>query len=394
MSVAWFLAIRHVVHSPLRSTILSLCIAFSVFLPFATRVIVARYRSELTSRADATPMALAARGSQLDLALLSMYFRSTSLPTISMADAAALRKDVQGLLVPIHARFTARNVRIVATSHEYFEARDLHVAGGSLPRTLGEVVLGARAARTLALREGDALFSDQTELYDISKPPALKMHICGVLDSSGSADDETVFVDLKTAWILEGLSHGHAEPKALPASMILDRSEQNVVVSEQLIHYNEVTLETASTFHLHAAPEQLPLSAILFFPMNAREGTIVKARVNEGNEDQLRRLQAIVPREVVDELLAVILRLRLLIDMISILLGATTSSLVVLIFTLSTRVRERELLTLRRVGAPASVVRNMIGFECLIVLGLGVCAASILLFVLLFATPRLMNVLS
>lgn len=393
MRVAWFMAVRHLMHYRGRSTILVLCVACVMFLPLATRMVAARFRADLTARADTTPMVLGVRGSKVDLALLAMYFRSTTLATMNMGDFATLRDEVNGLVVPLHVRFTARNVRIVATTPEYFEVRGLRAQTGSLPRILGEVVLGARAARSLVLDPGKALFSDQTELYDISKPPALKMNVCGVLAGSGSADDDAVFVDLKTAWILEGLSHGHGDPKTLPGNMVLDRTDKNVVVSEQLIHYNEVTPDTAPTFHLHASPEQMPLSALLVFPRDDREGTIVRAKVNEGHDSRLRGLQAIVSREVVDELLAAVLRLRVLVDAISIVLAGTTGALLALIVALSTKVRERELLTLHRLGCPASTVGWMIGFESLNVLGIGALAASAMLGVVAIVAPRLMSLL-
>ncbi len=394
MSAAWFLALAHARHSRLRTSILALCVALAILLPLATRLVIAQYRADLTARADATPIAIGRSGSKVDLALLAMYFRPSSLEPLSMAEFDSLRAEVAGLCVPIHARYTTRHLRIVATIPEYFEARNLRTASGTLPTMLGEVVLGFHAHQSLGVHVGMPIFSDQSDVFDISKPPALKMRVCGILAQSHTPDDHAVFVDLKTAWILEGLSHGHADPSSLPASMILDRSATNVVVSEQLIHFNEVTPRSAPSFHVHAPPEHLPLSAVLIFPLDHKDATISRALVNQGRDPKFQRLQAVVCRDVVDDLLSTVLQIRLLLDAVSCVLAASTALLLALISALSARVREREWVTLHRLGGPASTVRALIAFEFLIVLLSGSFLAGAGLLVLRVATPRLISLLS
>ena len=104
---------------------------------------------------------------------------------------------------------TARSRPIIGTTPDYFRQRGLAVRAGRLPILVGEAVLGATVARDLGLGPGDTLLSDYEKPYDISTTYPLKMHVSGVLAESGSPDDGAVFVDVKTAWVIEGIGHGH-----------------------------------------------------------------------------------------------------------------------------------------------------------------------------------------
>ena len=175
------LALRHALHHRGRTLILTLCVSVTVFLPLASAVLVHDYERALVARADATPLVAGARGNRFDLTLMALYFRASALPPIPFGELEPLRAGGEALAIPLHLRFTARGRPIAATSPEYYDVRGLRPERGTRPLRIGDALLGARVARELELGPGDALFSDQRELYDISKPPALKLHVCGVL---------------------------------------------------------------------------------------------------------------------------------------------------------------------------------------------------------------------
>ena len=64
-------------------------------------------------------------------------------------------------------------------------------------------VIGADVAKQLSLKTGDSLISTPETVFDIAGIYPLKMNIVGVLKQSHTPDDRAVFVDLKTAWIIE-----------------------------------------------------------------------------------------------------------------------------------------------------------------------------------------------
>ena len=363
---------RHALHNRAQTTILTLCIAVPVFLPLAARLLIHRYQDDLTARAENTPLVVGTQGNRFDLTLSVLYFRESELGTLPFTRLAELNAAGMGTAIPLNLRFTARGLPVVATSPEYFELRGLRAERGSIPLMLGDAALGARVARELGLSPGDALFSDQRELYDISKPPALKMHVCGVLAESGTPDDGAVFVDVGTAWVLEGLAHGHDDALVeVDESLVLGRTEGNVVLSQAMIEYNEVTPENLASFHYHGDPARLPLSAIVFDPTDAKAATLTKARVNASEGWQM-----VTPVDVIEDLMAFVFRIRALFDSLSAVLGACTVLMCALVVLLSMRIRAAEMSTLNRIGCSRFAVARLYAVEIALVVGLSLVLAA------------------
>ena len=91
-----------------------------------------------------------------------------------------------------------------------------------MPLRLGDAVLGATVADELGLGPGDALFSEVAELYDLSRPPALKMRITGVLAPTGTPNDRAIFINMEGFFLFpdhakpvdNGHDHKHAHAHA------------------------------------------------------------------------------------------------------------------------------------------------------------------------------------
>ena len=325
-----FLSLRHVRHHLGRTAILVACIALSLYLPIASRVLVQSWEQELRQRAQDTPLVAGAKGSRVDLTLSSLFFRSTDLDAIHLDVLKELRAENRGMAVPLHVRFSARGHPIVGTSLEYFEQRGLRPASGSLPLQLGDVVLGSEVADELELGTGDALLSDAIGGYNIALPPPLRMRVCGVLPPTGLPEDRAVLVDLGTIWILEGLAHGHQEAASIDSSLILGETEDHVAFSPALIPYLEVTEENLASFHFHGEDEDLPLTAVLVFPDRDKDRTILKAKW--GHHDIC---QIVEPTDVVDELLSFVFRIKAIVDGLALFLGLSTAALTSLVMLLS-----------------------------------------------------------
>lgn len=359
-------------HNRVATVVLTACVALALWLPGVSQVVVTRFERALRARAEMAPLVAGAKGSKFDLALSTMFFREGALKTIPTAELKALQGEGMGVAVGMSTRFTTHGKPLVGVSAEYFEKRGLRAESGTLPLLLGDVVLGSSLASSLGLGAGDTLFSDQRELYDISKPPSLKMHVSGVLVRSGSPDDEAAFVDLKTVWVLEGIAHGHTEATAVDDSLVLGKAEGQVVLSQALIEYNEVTAENLASFHMHADEGALPLTAVLFYPRDEKASTMAKARVNRSDAYQM-----VSPSAVVDELLSYVFRVKALLDTLAVVLGASTVLLAGLVVALSLRLRTRELETLHRIGCSRFVTWQLVGTELAAIVTVSVALAGI-----------------
>lgn len=388
------LAWRHIAHHPARTSILSACLGLALYLPMAAALITDDYQRGLSSRADHTPLIAGAPGNRFDLTLAALYFRGHDLATLPLSAQAALSGtedggDALALAIPMHQRFTARGAPLVGVGFEYFAFRELLPAAGTLPRTLGDVALGADLAKAFDMAPGDTLYSDPREVYDIARPAALALSVCGVLAATGGPDDRAAFVDIGTASLLDGLLHGHDDADALDDPALLGRSPNLVMVSPALVEHNEVTTVNAADFHSHGERGELPVTSFLLVPQNAKASTLLSSRINNGGQWQI-----VSPRAVIDDLMGFVFRIKTLFDSVAWLLIGTTALLVGLVLALSMRLRTDEMTTLRRIGCSKGMVARLHGLEVGSVVLLGAAFATGLLALTMTWLPDVMTVLN
>ena len=108
---------------------------------------------------------------------------------------------------------------------------------------LGECLIGADVARKLNLSVGDYILSSPENLFDLAGVYPLKMTVTGILDKTNSADDKAIFVDLKTAWVIQGLGHGHQDIKKIEdPSMVLNQSDNLITATSKVKQYTTISI--------------------------------------------------------------------------------------------------------------------------------------------------------
>lgn len=375
-----YIAWRYVSFNWARSLTLIACVTLIAVLPLALELLLDESERQLLARAETTPLVVGAKGSSLDLVMNSLYFGDTVPEHISMAAADRVRETDLALPIPLYVRFKARGFPVVGTNLDYFDFRRLAVAKGRNLALLGECVLGARAAAALGLVPGDSLLSSPETLFDLAGVYPLKMRVAGVLAPTHSADDLAVFVDLKTAWVIQGLVHGHADlAKTTDPTLVMDRSNGTVTATSKLVQYTEITPENIDSFHFHGNPTSYPITSVIALPHDEKAGAILRGRY-VGAGDALETQQILVPGEVVGDLLANIFRIKNVLDAVILVVGMATALALVLVFALSLRLRQREIQTIFKLGCSRSTVARLLGSEIAIIL-----AASALLTALLIA---------
>ena len=176
-------------------------------LPLAVRTFAETIEIEMGKRAAATPLVLGAKGSSLDLLLSALYFRRQQIAPISLKQVETVRASGLADALSVFVRFHSQDAPIVGVDLDYFDYRGLRAEQGHLFTRLGDCVVGSQIAKDRGLKPGDFVFSSPEQVFDIAGVYPLKMRVTGVLASMGSPDDHAVFVDLKTAWLIEGRSH-------------------------------------------------------------------------------------------------------------------------------------------------------------------------------------------
>ncbi|MEE2644869.1 MAG: hypothetical protein VYD19_08035, partial [Myxococcota bacterium] len=325
-----------------RTRLLTITLGLLTALPLTLSQFAERTEVALQSRAVKSPLLAGAPGSRYDLSLRALYFRGAALKVVPYRMLRMLQEERRGVIIPLHLRLSAGGAPLVGTSPEYYERRGLLLERGTPPLLTGQVALGASAAARLGLQLGDELMSDQANLYDLSASYPLKMKVVGLFKESGEPEDDVVFTSLETAWIIEGIGHGHQSDTSRSAN------EGSTVISygAAQVREQQVNSQNRGSFHFHGDPEDRPLSAFLIFPTDQRAETLLYAKQKANPA-----LLFLRPREVVKELLQVFTKLKLIFTTGFLFVLSLVMLLTVLVLTLSWNARREERVLLCALGA-------------------------------------------
>ena len=202
------------------------------------------------------------------------------------------------------------------------------------------------------------------------------MTVVGVLERTYGADDLAVFVDLKTAWVIHGLGHGHDDVVTTEDdSVVLERTDTNIVANAKLVEYTEITDANLNSFHFHGDPAGYPISGVIATPFDDKSATILRGRFLDSEQDT----QIAVPADVIDQLLQNIFRIKNVLDAVILVVGLATALAIVLVFALSLRIRQREILTNFKLGCRRATVARLLAAEIVLIFFIsGILCAAVL----------------
>ena len=376
MNDVLYMAWRYVRFHWGKTVLLVSAISLVLFVPAGLYVVVEQGAQKLTARAQSTPLLIGAKGSAVDLTLSALYFRPPNLSSCEFSEVQRVSQTGLAIGIPLHLRYTVSKQRIVGTTLDYADFRSLAVAEGRWFGLLGECVLGAEAARVLGVGVGDHVLSSAGSAFDVAGGFPLRMPVVGVLRPTGTVDDEAVFVDVKTTWVISGLAHGHDNVNAAREGDegVLKREDGNVVANAAVLSYTEITQENINSFHFHGDPDSFPVDAILVVPTDRKSGILLQGRY----EEEGTAVQMLVPSQVVNEVLETMFSVRNYVIIGSVGVGVATLMTAALVFLLSIRLRRREIETIRKIGGGSRRLTAILASEILLVVFAGVVIAGVL----------------
>ncbi len=372
MRHALFLALKSLSWYRGRSLTIILSLAITIWLPVTVRLVLNQFRSEISARANSTPLVVGAIGSRIDLALHSLYFKTMPPADTTMAEAEQVTNSNLGIAIPLHIRYRTQSqpgidgAVIVGTSPEYFEFRQLTIASGEMMSLLGDCVVGARVALAMKLKTGDTILSAPGNAFNLAGDYPLKMKITGILALAHSPDDDAVFTDVRTAWVIDGIGHGHQElTSQTDPNLLLNSDKPNTVTANAgVLPFTEITADNIDSFHFHGEPATFPLTALIVVPNDEKARTQILGRFASAQS----KAQCLKPPEVIDELLSIVFRIEQLVWVCSFAAALVTSLLLGLVLTLSMRLRANEMQTMFRLGCSRPTILTLHGSEIILML--------------------------
>ncbi len=384
------LALRHLRHHRGRSVLIMVALSLVGFLPIAVDGVVDAGGRALRSRAADTPLVAGAKGAPIDLVLASLYFRKPPEASMRLGSLEELAAGGLGTVLPIVMGDRVRKSPLVGVDSAYLDFRGLRWREGRPFAVAGECVVGAEVARREGLTVGDKITTEPREMFDLAGAYPLRMRVVGILEPEGGADDNAVFVSTATAWIVQGLAHGHdrIEDETDP-SLVMGTAGEVVVASAKVREFVEITDANRASFHFHGPREDRPVTSAIIVPRDEQSETILLGRADAG----LLPVQLVRSSEVVDRLLVEVFRIRRILLAVLGVVGVATLLLVLVVLALSVRIRALEIETMQLIGASRSRVGLILGSEVVILIGVSVLIAAIGAAVLSGATPMVENLL-
>lgn len=388
MKDSFYLALRYISYFKVRTTVLIFSLGIIIYLPNGLKRLINESEIQMMARAESTPLIAGKKGSPTDLVINSLYFQQEKIETLSLGFAERLDDTGFGFSIPLYSTFQTRSFPIVGTTLDYFDFRDLKISEGRMFGLVGECIIGFDIANQLGLIPGDSLISSPENFFDMAGVYPLKMTITGILAPSDSPDDNAVFVDLKTTWIISGLGHGHQDlENVMDPTIVLQRNDSSLTAGAKLFMYNEITTDNFDTFHFHGDPSNYPLTSIIFVPVDSKNGTLLRGRFEAGEIEE----QMVVPKTVVTHLLQSIFRIKQIFDSVFLVVGFATILILTLIMILSLKLRTGEIQTMYTIGSARFKIGEIIGIELLILLVFSFSLAGILYYVTGFFVETFIN---
>ena len=259
-----------------RSLLLVVCIALAIYVPLTPLWLIQRAEHALENRAQSTPLILATKGSQTDLTLSALYFDGREYPMMTMKELIGIDGE-RATAIPLHMRFTSMGTTIVGTTQDYYQLRGLRLSSGTWGQRFGDCVIGASAAKNLNVSAGDFLTTDPKTIFNLTADYPLRIRVTGVLRATGTPDDDVVFVSMDTAWIMEGIGHGHFDEVSQQDSDSRGKPEDgsSIASHESKKLYLEINDRNVGSFHFHGKRSSYPITACVLLPKDTRAETLL-----------------------------------------------------------------------------------------------------------------------
>ena len=392
LQLAW----RYICFHKLKTIIMVACIFLTIFLPIAIGILLSEFREKVVARSESTPLVIGARGSGMDLTLQALYFKNRTPDTITYGKSLEAAELGEVTSIPIHSRYKARKYPVVGTNLKYFEFRELEIVEGNMLTILGDCVLGSAVAKRLGLKVGEQLLTDREKLLDFAGDTPLKMNIRGILAPSNSPDDGAIFVDLKTAWVIQGLGHGHQSLENETDTNIAVRRGDVIEARPTVRPYLEINETNIDSFHFHGDEKDFPISAVIVVPNDEKSKTMLMAEYLGSGSQQVDEtgVQLVQPVVVIQDLMDMVFRVKRFFDANALLVSLSTILLLTLVILLSTRLRADEMATMFKLGCSRSTIALLQVGELLFVFVLaGVLVALAIAIVRAFAGELVLSML-
>ena len=108
------------------------------------------------------------------------------------------------------------------------------------------------------------------------------------------------------------------------------------------------------------------MTALILIPFSEKSGTLLQG---EYLIDESSTQQIVVPDKVITEMLQNVFKIKTILDGVILFMGIATLLALILVFSLSMKLRQREMTTVFKMGSSRNLISRLFSAEILIILG-------------------------
>ena len=294
------------------------------------------------------------KGSSTQLALNTFFFYDAPLGNIDYKYYELLKSDPRiNSIVPIGMGDNYKGYKIIGTTLNYFEGLNLDLMQGEWFKSVGQAVIGNTVAKKVGLGIGDQ-FTSMHGITDLSEHFHDEAHdnfvyiVSGILEFSGTPNDNAIFTDIHSVWRVHGIETEH------------DHQEQNI----------EHNTNEDKASHAH---EEEMITAILVKSKSLGDAFILTQEYNDKQD-----IQAINPASTIRKIMNSI---NIGQNVVSFIAGICIALSIITLFIVmlsASAERNKDVALLRVLGAKRKSIFHLVVIETFILSFIG-CVFGLLL---------------
>lgn len=358
------LALAYLRYRWVGSLILMLTVAVVFGALWAGPQAIRSVEKTLVARAETSGLIAGPAIGATELTLGIAYFASRFEKSLTFGDLEPGRFP-GAQVYPVDIRHRRGAMPIVGVTAGYFDMRGTVVESGRVFASAGEAVAGAGAARAFGLAPGNPIVTTPEGLFDFTAPPPVRLTVVGRLAPTGTPDDDVIFVDLATVWVMDGRGHAHEEAAAGHAHDP-DAARNRAAGLSDRRPYIDAT--DAGRFHFHGEAAGFPVSGAVVIPGADWVGPSLLARAEQAAGSVTLADPVAVVRDIVGRLS----RIERLTRAIALGFAALMTVVLALIVGMNVKIRADDFATMRDIGAGRGQIAAIVALETAIVAAAGI----------------------
>ncbi len=224
----WYFVWKNSWKKPLASILTLALFALGTTLILSVSSAKMQMEEQVKKNLAGVDMIVGAKGSPLQLVLSSLFHIDFPTGNIKLS---ILEKVIKNPLVKDHLPLSMgdnyQGFRIIGTEENFLNWFSLNLKEGKSWDSEFEAVVGSTVARDLGLKIGDEFHSAHGFESEGMDHDHEHIHVVGILEESGTANDVLIFVSTSTVWGVHGL--GKDEESEVTAALIRFRNPGGVV---------------------------------------------------------------------------------------------------------------------------------------------------------------------